>query len=523
MPMPMPMPMPIGLDGTIESGRYSHFLRDAVKILLFNFVQPDEPGRPGGGVSVYLDSLMRCMHDSGDEVVLLSSGDRYSTIRRAPFLKVIRGTPTRAYIYNSPQIAPARLTFHHPHFYVSDPSLNALPRTIRRELGHFDVLHFHNIEGLTTGFFRALRAAYPNSKLILSAHNYNLVCPQVNLWRRESAHCEDFDGGRACLDCVPSRDRRKNAITIKRLQSPLKHFTHCGGGEYLNSLYKLARKSFVLAGEPGLRDRPSQVTASIAPPEPYAAFRRANVALSNEVFDAILAVSKRTKAVLAQNGVPPNKIRVSYIGSSHHALIDRSPRREDFADGLHIAYLGYMRKDKGFDFLIECLERMGAEDAGNLTVTIAARFRDDETVSRVRQLAPKFRRLLLLDGYSRDTMDELLSGVHLGIVPPMWEDNLPQVAIELVCRGIPILTSDRGGACELADRPSFVFRAGDHGHLIDRILAISRRDVPLSDFWQGELCVRSMERHVEELREIYQAIKAPTVITTDYSAPPVLF
>lgn len=476
-----------------------------MKILLYNFVQPDEPGRPGGGVSVYLDSLARMMMSTGDDVVLLSSGDRYGLVRRRPFLKVVGHRPTRALVFNSPQIAPARSSFHHPEIYCDDKGLDAIPAALKASLGHFDVFHFHNIEGLTAGFFRSLRNTYPDSKFIFSAHNYNLVCPQVNLWRSESAHCDDYDDGKACIDCVPVGDIRNSAIRIKRVQTPLKGIVHLKGGAGLSKVYSLARRLFALGGEPGLKKlhAPAPFTAESA--ERFTRFRTTNVELCRSVFDTVIAVSRQTAKVLDQHGIPSSKTQVSYIGSSHHALIDPRNRVLGFKEGLHIAYLGYMRKDKGFDFLIECLEALDAESARSLTVTIAARYRDEATVARLRALGPRFCGFRLFDGYTRESMGDVLEGVHLGIVPPMWEDNLPQVAIELVCRGIPILTSNRGGASELANQPQFVFRAGDRQDFVERIKSITSRRILLSEFWTGSLNVRSMEQHILELREIYGA------------------
>ena len=58
-------------------------------------------------------------------------------------------------------------------------------------------------------------------------------------------------------------------------------------------------------------------------------------------------------------------------------------------------------------------------------------------------------------------IDAIISQMDVGLVPVMWEDNLPQVAIEMHARHVPLLTSDLGGAQELANFPEMVFKAGD--------------------------------------------------------------
>ena len=93
--------------------------------------------------------------------------------------------------------------------------------------------------------------------------------------------------------------------------------------------------------------------------------------------------------------------------------------------------------------------------------------------------------------------------MHLGVIPVLWEDNLPQVAIEFVANGIPILTSHLGGAREIANVNEFVFAAGDFGEFAEKISDIVDRRVELKTFWKNEINVCPMKRHVDALYEIY--------------------
>jgi len=92
-------------------------------------------------------------------------------------------------------------------------------------------------------------------------------------------------------------------------------------------------------------------------------------------------------------------------------------------------------------------------------------------------------------------------------VPVLWEDNLPQVSIELVCRGIPVLTSDRGGAREIASNKLFVFKSGSTESFISKLSAIVDGKIHLSDFWAQPMRIYSMEHHLAELMSHYAPIK----------------
>ncbi len=71
--------------------------------------------------------------------------------------------------------------------------------------------------------------------------------------------------------------------------------------------------------------------------------------------------------------------------------------------------------------------------------------------------------------------------------------------MEMVSCGIPILTSDRGGAREIANQPDFTFHAGDWQDFVTRLRAIATGRVPLARFWETQPLLLSMGEHVAEL------------------------
>ena len=110
----------------------------------------------------------------------------------------------------------------------------------------------------------------------------------------------------------------------------------------------------------------------------------------------------------------------------------------------------------------------------------------------------------MVNGYTHDNQYDLLKDKHLGIVPVLWEDNLPQVAIEQVAYGVPVLTSDLGGACEIfSNNEHFVFKAGDVDECIRKIrFLLENRDV-LLDFWNKKMRFKTLEEHTDEIALLY--------------------
>jgi glycosyltransferase involved in cell wall biosynthesis len=482
-----------------------------MRILLYNFVPPEQAAeRQGGGVAIYQANLTQALRQAGHDVVTLGSGDRYSIFGNKPFLQVADDHATTAYIVNSPVFAPAHSTFYNIRSYTEDSGLDALPMQLRTRFGRFDVVHLQNLEGLTVGFLRAMRAAFPETRILLSAHNYNLVCPQVNLWFREHRACTDYLDGRACVNCLLTPDLHRHQRNARRMETVLSRIGITRHSPLLKPVRWLLRTPFRLRRRL-LARRGTAEPNSIAPlvlidPQKaaeYAHYRQVNIALCEDVFDRVLAVSARTRDVLAHHGVPSARLAVSYIGTAQAARCRTARRITSAEPGLHLGYLGYMRQDKGFYFLLEALETLPVSLAGRLSVTIAARIWDQGAVHRLRSIAHRFRAITLYDGYTHATLDQVLEGVNLGIVPPLWEDNLPQVAIEMAARGIPLLTSDRGGAQEIAGQPDFSFTAGSAHAFHRRLHDIATGRLPLARFWDRPARLLSMEEHLVDLMTHY--------------------
>ena len=489
-----------------------------MRILLYNFVQPEDPTRKqGGGVAIYQRNLAGALMAAGHEVISLSAGDRYTLVGTTPRIVYEGRAPMRAVIVNSPVFAPSHAAFHAVERYAEDSGLDGVPALLRARLGRLDVLHFQNIEGITAGFLRGMRRAFPEARMLLSAHNYTLVCPQVNLWFREHRACLDYRDGRACVNCLMAPDLTRFQRNIRRMERLLGLLGLDRGSPLLGPVRWAVRAPFRLRRQAEMlrlgrrkaaAERAPVVLVDAGKAAKYRHYRETNAALVAEVFDRVLAVSERTKRVLERRGMPEEKLAVSYIGTAHAARFAIAMPVRAFGPGpLHLAYLGYMRADKGFYFLLHVLGTLPESWARRIALTIAAPLHDRGAVEWLRSMAHRFAAITLHDGYTHATLDRVLAGVHLGIVPPLWEDNLPQVAIELVARGIPILTSDRGGAHEIAPgagREAFTFAAGSAEALRRRLHDILTGRVPLARFWEGPIRLLSMEEHLRDLMAHYQ-------------------
>jgi glycosyltransferase involved in cell wall biosynthesis len=235
----------------------------------------------------------------------------------------------------------------------------------------------------------------------------------------------------------------------------------------------------------------------------------------NENCDTILAVSQRVYDIAAGEGFDKNKMVVSYIGT--RVALEQTDRANAVPDdGLKIVFLGndINYEEKGYPWFLESLEQVPAEYAAKIDLFLTVNVQEH---AEIYEMCSNFRSITVKVKYTRDELKHILKGCHLGIVPVLWEDNLPQIAIEMVAYGVPVLTSSAGGAKELCDSELFVFEGGNTEDFISKLMHFV--DVPedLRAYWQHHHGLVTMKQHWNELKKYYKAdMSEITLSSQDY-------
>ncbi|MEM9128152.1 MAG: glycosyltransferase [Pseudomonadota bacterium] len=492
-----------------------------MRILYYNWVDYLDDEKRGGGVSIYQRNVMAAL-DMQTEMAatFLSSGLSYDIVNRAPRWEQMRHGPKtdrhrRYEIVNSGVLAPAHHSFGNTA-QLDHPATREVFFDFIEKTGPYDVIHFNNLEGVPVDVL-TLKRRWPQTRLILTLHNYYPICPQVNLWYQERHACTDFQHGDKCALCLAHKPREP----LVRLVHGLVYRLKCVGfrpkdglfGRTLQQVLRTGQRASRALGRVRQRHR-----AASEPAQPvglrgaWFANRRADmIACINAHCDQVLCVSDRVRVIAAEYGISPSILRTSYIGTCEAERFYRTrPKKYEVTEkqSLTLAFLGYMRRDKGFFFLLDALEALPSDLSGRVRVVVAAQSKDVAVTDRLEKLSKHLSGITHIDGYSHATLDEILSGVDVGVIPVLWEDNLPQVAIEMHARHIPLLTSDMGGAQELGNCPDMIFAAGDIQAFVDRIRGLLNGGaVNFDAYWRQARAPQAMAAHLDELRMIYSRDK----------------
>ena len=480
-----------------------------MKILFYNWAPFDDARKRGGGVTVYLFNLLRQLSTNSEiECFFLSSGTEYTfdgKLRIEETGNQLEGKIRSFQIVNSPIHAPASLQFAKLNDYLRDISLYNLLDGFLTQQGEFDIIHFHNLEGLSVSVLK-LKEKYSATKFVFSLHNYFLFCPQVNLWS-PNGNCYLSPQFPDCSKCVASHAPQIESM-IAALRKVLKVDRGGKQPKSMRALKKWANMLRSLSVDINKRQcnrceaRKETVTAS------YSKYREENIAAVNQYMDLVLAVSEKVAKIAEEYGIAPSKIVVNYIGSQ--AASAALPIRKKIGDSLRIGYMGYARTDKGFDALLQALEEVPTKIASKITLILAAKCENERIFNyysqKVETLKNRFDGVSFFNGYTKEEQEQLMKQIDLGIVPPLWEDNLPQVAIEFVAHGIPILASDAGGANELCTNRQFVFKSVEAKDLRDKIMYFAESPERVNSFWEMPCKLKKMDEHITELVDLYRGL-----------------
>ncbi|MEW7864202.1 glycosyltransferase [Aeromonas diversa] len=475
-----------------------------MKILIYNWVDYFHNPTRGGGVTVYIRNLVNQLRGR-HELYFISSGESYNPFTSSVYwAEKDSDDDVRIFeIVNSEVLAPGHLAWNDPAALESHRTHDVWV-SLLREIQP-DVVHFNNAEGLPISALD-IKSVLPHCRSIFSLHNYYPFCPTVKLWRGSNISCHDFAHGQACVGCQPEIERRRELLvkSLKWLYRQFKREVPPACYRWIFSSRWLPRVlCLLLAWHHRKMAQPILHTSSS---EYFYARRKRMVTAINLHCDAVLAVSARVKELAGKFGIRSDILHVTYIGTQVANNIV-TPHNPDNKKPLTLIYLGYMSQEKGFYFFLDVLGSLPKQIASQVNLVVAARNTDSHAFDRLMLLATRFNSVKYHDGYSHSQLSQLFSVADVSLVPVLWEDNLPQVAIESICHGVPVLCSLMGGAPELSKHNSeLVFPAGDVTACCQIISKLVNDRTALIDYWLDMHYPPTMEVHAKAMEDYYRGL-----------------
>lgn len=482
---------------------FDRLIKAKKKVLIYNWIQFDNPYGIGGGVNIYCRNLVETILKMRPDidVYFLSSGWAYDASKTNCY---VRGTNNiywdrcRTFeIVNSPVPAPQALIVNEPNIAIKNTELCRVFKEFINNNGPFDAIHFNNIEGLSLDCLN-IKKDYPVSQLIFSLHNYIPFCVHGFYFDRcKKINCRPNHLESDCQKCIKSNNRSDITQELYRRakngQSGKKTFE---AKEWITSLDFEKLDYFYESNN-------------------YTNFCKECIMAINHNMDTVLAVSNRVKKIASENGFDINKLQTSYIGTKVAEYAIQNHNIGLKGEYFKLAYLGsdIHVVEKGYGFLLESLKDLEKTVASKVDLFLTT---TNGNEAEMKAVLKNFHSVTIKKGYSHAELGSILHDVDLGVIPVLWEDNLPQIAIEMVAMGVPILCSSYGGASELCESELFKFQGGDKKKFLEKLTTFINNPSLLSEFWEHNMELVTLNKHWEEMEKFYKVESRPEEITVSF-------
>jgi len=524
-----------------------------LRIAFLGWAQLSLQERQGTGYNLYASELAAGLAQHGHELFYLRSRLDYSIGRplHVQHCEVWRGVCCD-HLFNSPNLSPAASNFRNMRAEADSPAQTAavlawLDR-VRAEL-----VHVHSLEGFSLDLVGAIRAS--GRAVVVTPHNYWYLCPQVDLLHRESALCDDFEGGLRCPSCVACREPA-SARRRRALRQTLERVVGAGFVPAIRTRIAVLRARFRGAATvPAAPDAgPSDLFAGFTPhsdgvfeyglgllpgEEPaelgacpidqnerflaakhhtrveneYGARRRAGVAALNQA-SAILAPSDFLRRAHAAMGVEERRLRTVPYGAPHFDRLHRRAQGSPFYEmrpwdphdarrPLRFAFHGTTRNNKGLLWLLRAIPLLDPDVRRRCQFVIRAAGWDWP----FRKLASPYPEVQFTGGYDALQLLAAWGEYDVGILCHVWFDNLPLVMLEHLHGGKFVVSSRLGGPADWLDSrvTGLLYAAGHPEQLAQCITRLVRGDVTIASPREIHAAapLPSFPAHVAQIEEIY--------------------
>jgi glycosyltransferase involved in cell wall biosynthesis len=442
------------------------------------------------GVSIYLDDLQRQLVARGPELARFCHGKGKGGRK----VEQVQKAGLRHYVMEKSPI--------HYQNAVADPLPGCTElkteAVFRRTLHDFQpkIVHFH--EFVRTPASCIMMAKEFGAKVVVTLHDYWLICPRLLLLTPDERVCDGPGGGINCvINCLggslPSRIYRSLSARNRPVLSGVRRFRDLWkrlkdeplgqrSGKVVHKHYQNLKRTD-LVERLGIRERFMVKALNAA--------------------DLILPVSQRVGEIFVRHGVKDERIRPLNLGLPSSTTL--TFRVRDRRKPLRFGFLGHLGPAKGSHLLVEAARAIDPAHALFLLYGGGDGYADRE-LYRLSRTLPHIR---YLGPYRRHELQTILDGFDVLVVPSLCEETLGLVAMEGLAAGVPVLAARIGGLPDIVHDGvnGLLFAPGDAAALGEKIKLLLQdpgRIVELSRGTRGT--VLSMEGHIETLMDLYHGL-----------------
>jgi len=425
-----------------------------------------------GGTEVYVEALCRRLRAAGHHVLVAAPDShqaapaRYEHDGVPVFRYTIADTPTRDEAYHRVVVRGGERL----HRWLADERP--------------DILHVHSF---TTGVgLPEIREANRlGIRVIVTCHlpGFGYMCRTGELMQWGRVPCDGVVEPAKCAACNLTRLGLAQPLAVVAGAVPP------AAGQLLRKL-------------PGRVGTTLGMSASVLE---YAAMQRELFGL----VDRFVVLNETARRMLVDNGSPAEKLALNRLGLSHETI--RKPHADEAPTPtpVRFGYVGRLHPSKGLTELVRAVTTIPPEVRFTLDVRGPApdpftrRYAD-----QLRELAAGDPRVSFSPPVPPNQVPHVLAAVDALLIPSMWFENGPTIALEAMAVGTPIVASRVGNLAEIIDDDvtGRLVPAGRIDALARALVEIATDPASTVDRWRRALpSPRTMDDVARDYLSLYAA------------------
>lgn len=321
----------------------------------------------------------------------------------------------------------------------------------------FSLIHIHMMLNIDQRLYQILKG----KKYVISLHDYYFICPRIQMIPPEEDRCEIANTAK-CTKCLSMLETNWYLRGVsKRILGP-------------HATYKFPLKS----------------------KRTYKTWINNNKKLL-EGASMLFPVSKRVEEIYKNSGIE-NKYKVLHIGN---ICADNFVRKSIFSQSatINLIILSSVSRMKGGPLFFSILNKVKNP---NLKVHFYGRANKEEQL--------KLQQLGIIDHgpYKQTELPEILRNMDMGVMTPIWEDNGPQVVMEMLNNYVPVFGTKIGGIPDfVTNKNGFLFDPYNELEINEACRFLNELNRDQINFFRSNIeHTTTTEEHLAELSTCYDEV-----------------
>ena len=336
-------------------------------------------------------------------------------------------------------------------------SLSVIQKLLETEM--FDIIHIHALEYVDWDIYEVVK----KYKYIVSLHDYCFICPRIYMYTPDGEVCSAYNRDK-CKKCISYLDRFGK---IRRFFEKFRNLT----GINIHTPYI-----------------PQKITEI--------RYKKFINLLNHAAY--ILPVSHRVDEIYKASGVtsPSKVLHIGNLSADKYSDVytyDGKPHK------IKSVFLGRLSEYKGANLFIKIADKL--KTSSNI---------EFHFLGYSGEYADQLKSAGIVDHgkYNQNELANLLKDYDLGMVLSVWEDNGPQVVMELLNNHIPVIGTKMGGIQDFVTMENgYIFDPYNEAE-IDKLCKFLDNVKPgdIAKLKKNIKRTTTSKEHYDELIEVYKEV-----------------